>query len=161
MKIYNWDKKTYIYLGYSEANKSPLEPGVYAIPAYATAVPIPDNIDNNHFFFWDINENKWESRELEQENNEEIDLRSNKIAQQLLRLTRNSLLSEVDWIIIKQYSMGLPVSEEVSNYMQQLRDLPSVSNPVKNSNGMLDMTSVNWPKIPQEQIDHNNNNNDI
>ena len=51
-----------------------------------------------------------------------------------LRQERNRRLAEVDWVTLKAYSTGTPVSEEWVTYMQALRDLPSVTedpaNPV-------------------------------
>ena len=40
-KIYNYDSTTRIYVGESEAPESPLEPGVYLIPAHATTIAPP------------------------------------------------------------------------------------------------------------------------
>ena len=51
-----------------------------------------------------------------------------------LRQERNRRLAEVDWVTLKAYSTGTPVSEECVTYMQTLRDLPSTTedpaNPV-------------------------------
>jgi hypothetical protein len=41
MQVYNFDPNTFEYLGASTAFESPLEPGVYLVPANATATPVP------------------------------------------------------------------------------------------------------------------------
>lgn len=41
MNIYHYDAKTGEYLGVGVADESPLEPGVWHIPAYATSTPPP------------------------------------------------------------------------------------------------------------------------
>jgi len=67
---------------------------------------------------------------------------------QKLRVERKHRLSASDWIVIRAYSMGVPVSSEWTTYMQALRDLPSVSTPTLDANGNLDMASVTWPIQP-------------
>ena len=39
--VYNYDPHTHIYTGESQADESPLEPGVFLIPAHATSQPPP------------------------------------------------------------------------------------------------------------------------
>lgn len=41
MKIYHYHPECKYYLGYSDADESPLEPGVFLIPAYATDIEPP------------------------------------------------------------------------------------------------------------------------
>lgn len=45
MIVYHFHPVSGEYLGFSEADESPLEPGVYLIPAHATASAPPDPID--------------------------------------------------------------------------------------------------------------------
>ena len=57
-----------------------------------------------------------------------------------LRQERNRRLAEVDWVTLKAYSTGTPVSEEWVTYMQALRDLPSVTE---------DPANPVWPVPPE------------
>ena len=41
--VYNYDPHTRIYTGASQADESPLEPGVYLIPAHATTDAVPQS----------------------------------------------------------------------------------------------------------------------
>lgn len=56
-----------------------------------------------------------------------------------LREERNKRLSQCDWVTLKAYSTGVPVSEEWKTYMQALRDLPANTK---------DPTNVTWPHEP-------------
>ena len=42
-----------------------------------------------------------------------------------LRIKRNELLKNCDWVTLKCYSKGEPVTDEWKVYMQALRDLPA------------------------------------
>ena len=57
----------------------------------------------------------------------------------ILRQERNRRLAEVDWVAIRAYTTGTPVSEEWVTYMQTLRDLPSVTE---------DPANPVWPTAP-------------
>ncbi|MDP4146593.1 MAG: hypothetical protein Q8936_19310 [Bacillota bacterium] len=50
MKIYNYDTNG-IYIGCDDADESPLEPGVFLIPANATTVEPPE-LDSEHLAVW-------------------------------------------------------------------------------------------------------------
>ena len=56
-----------------------------------------------------------------------------------LREERNKRLSQCDWVTLKAYSTGVPVSEEWKTYMQALRDLPANTK---------DPSNVTWPREP-------------
>ena len=65
----------------------------------------------------------------------------------LLRIARNRILQESDWITIKAYSQGVEVSAEWKTYLQALRDLPENSEPSLDEQGNL--TNVIWPTPPE------------
>ena len=57
----------------------------------------------------------------------------------LLRIQRNQLLAQTDWMALSDRTM----TEAQIDYRQALRDLPANSTPALNENGQL--TGVNWP----------------
>ena len=60
-----------------------------------------------------------------------------------LREERNRRLAEVDWVVIRAFSMNTPVTDEWKTYMQALRDLPSTTE---------DPANVVWPVRPDEVV---------
>ena len=65
----------------------------------------------------------------------------------LLRIQRDQLLSQTDYITLRAYSQGQEVPQEWADYMQALRDLPSTASPQLDDNGQL--TNVTWPTKPE------------
>ena len=59
----------------------------------------------------------------------------------LLRIERDRLLAETDWMGNSDVTM----SSAWTKYRQDLRDLPASSDPKLDSNGGLDMSSVTFP----------------
>lgn len=55
----------------------------------------------------------------------------------VVRLQRNRLLSESDVYIIRAYESGQPVSQSVTDYRQQLRDITT----------QLDPFNIVWPTL--------------
>ena len=62
----------------------------------------------------------------------------------LLRVERDRLLAETDWMGNSDVTM----SSNWATYRQALRDLPANSTPKLNSDGTLDMSSVTFPTKP-------------
>ena len=62
----------------------------------------------------------------------------------LLRVERNRLLAETDWMA----NSDVTLADNWKNYRQALRDLPSGASPKLSSDGSLDMSSVTFPTKP-------------
>jgi RecB family endonuclease NucS len=63
-----------------------------------------------------------------------------------LRIIRNKLLSETDFMFTTDYSLPNDVKEKWVAYRQTLRDLPQTSSPKLDVNGIL--TNVTFPVKP-------------
>lgn len=61
MLIFNYDENG-DFVGTSQADESPLEPGVYLIPARATTSPVP-NVPEGKVARWNPSISTWESRD--------------------------------------------------------------------------------------------------
>ena len=66
----------------------------------------------------------------------------------LLRIERDKLLAECDWVTIRSYNQGVPVPEEWVAYCQALRNLPETSTPVLDSSTRIGISGVTWPTKP-------------
>ena len=62
----------------------------------------------------------------------------------LLRVERNRLLAETDWMA----NSDVTLADNWKTYRQSLRDLPASAKPKLSSDGSLDMSSVTWPTKP-------------
>jgi len=62
----------------------------------------------------------------------------------LLRVERNRLLAETDWMA----NSDVTLADNWKTYRQQLRDLPASASPKLSSDGSLDMSSVSFPTKP-------------
>lgn len=65
-----------------------------------------------------------------------------------LRMERNQLLSQTDWVVTKAIETSSTVSDKWKAYRQALRDLPSKQTKAKWSEGIL--SNVNFPTKPEE-----------
>lgn len=150
--VYHWHPTTLFLCGVSEADGSPLEPGVFLIPAHATTLPPPaaDTVPSGHVVMWDIASEQWKtkSQPLEPVKEDPAETAPPADAATQLRDHRNALLSQSDWVAIKYFTRGEPFPAEWAAYFQALRDLPAVSTPTLHPDGTLDMNSVIWPEKP-------------
>ena len=106
---------------------------------------------------WNISDNlyinlewldKSQTKPTEEEINAKISELESAEPSRLLRIERNKRLAECDWTQLKDIDLDIIRERNWKNYRQALRDLPANSNPKLDSNGDLDMSSVNWPDKP-------------
>ncbi len=57
--IYNYDPQTRVFTGASQTDESPLEPGVYLIPAHATTDAVPQ-AQEGQLARWRVDDRMWE-----------------------------------------------------------------------------------------------------
>tara|TARA_X000001382_G_scaffold36195_1_gene23846 strand:+ start:975 stop:1256 length:282 start_codon:yes stop_codon:yes gene_type:complete len=57
---------------------------------------------------------------------------------QLVRIKRNDLLAQSDWVVAKASETGVAVSDDWKTYRQALRDVPTQSDP----------DNIAWPTEP-------------
>ena len=75
----------------------------------------------------------------EEQYNQEYTIQEAIVAIEEFRLERNKRLAECDWVTLKAYSTQKIVPNAWRDYMQALRDLPSVTE---------DPENPNWPTPP-------------
>ena len=66
----------------------------------------------------------------------------------LLREERNILLAQSDWTQVSDSPLDTEPTKLWRKYRQALRDLPLSANPKLDSDGYLDLSSVEWPTKP-------------
>ena len=67
----------------------------------------------------------------------------------LLRVHRDKLLAETDWVTMRSYSTKTDVPIEWATYQQALRDLPDTATPVLDPSSPLGISGVDWPVKPE------------
>lgn len=75
--IYHYNATSGAYSGESLADESPLEKGVFLIPAHATTLP-PPNVNTGEYAVWAGN--KWEVRRIPVETPKQVSLGTTKAA---------------------------------------------------------------------------------
>ena len=66
----------------------------------------------------------------------------------LLRVERNRLLAETDWISTKSIDTGVGISTDWKTYRQSLRDLPSGASPQLDASTPVGVKNITWPTKP-------------
>lgn len=136
MLVYNYHPGSKVYLGSNIAEESPLEPGVFGLPAHATFTP-PPPIPDGCEAIW--NNSSWDVQLIQLQKGEEkapppID------PWEKLRNYRNEKLFLTDYMFLPDYPPMEPEREKAWRaYRQALRDLPAST---------ADPANPIWPEPP-------------
>jgi hypothetical protein len=91
---------------------------------------------------------QWLSPEIPQPTKEQVEAKIEELRAQepmkLLRVHRDKLLAETDWMA----NFDVTMSDAWKTYRQELRDLPSTATPVLDSSNILGISGVTWPTKP-------------
>lgn len=91
----------------------------------------------------DYNQLEWLSQDIPKPTRAQVEAKIEELRavepMRLLRIHRDKLLAETDWITLKAYSQGVSVPEEWVTYQQALRDLPE---------NTIDPANPVWPTKP-------------
>lgn len=135
MKVYSYHPTTGAFIGTDTASESPLEPGVFLIPAHATKIE-PPKPRSGHTPHFDTKSDKW----VNKKNPEVIRQKSEPIDHaQAARNRRNQLLNESDWVGLRAADLNEAVPMNWFEYRQALRDVPDQKGFPEN---------INWPQKP-------------
>jgi hypothetical protein len=125
MKIYNYHPITKEYIGESIADESPLEEGVFLIPAYSTYIQVPE-FQAGKVTMFNEETQQWQQVSIEFANAETPLELTNEEKLSIIRQHRNQLLFECDWTQLADCPLSIPKIAEWSSYRQQLRDFPAI-----------------------------------
>jgi len=119
------------------AYPDPKNPNRIALPAGSTEIAPPDFDRSTHTCAFDGTQ--WVVTEIPVP---EPDPAQEPIpAMDQLRMQRNSLLDQSDWMAVSDRTM----TQAQIDYRQALRDLPQTADPQLDENGQL--TNVTWPEL--------------
>ena len=139
--VYSYDPNTGKYQGTARAWESPLEPGVYLIPAHATEVEPPE-VDENHQAIW--NGESWDIKEIPVEPEPEKHEPTKEELLEMIRQIRNEKLYECDWTQLPDAPLTNEQKQAWQEYRQALRDLPQTID----MEAISSLDDVVWPKCP-------------
>jgi len=124
MNIYNYDPETNQYTSAAVADESPLEPGVYLIPAYATEIA-PPTAGEDEAPFW--TGTAWEVKSTipEPEPEPPAKVWQEDEVWERIRMHRDVWLRMCDWTQGADAPISAEKVAEYVTYRTQLRDLPN------------------------------------
>jgi hypothetical protein len=96
---------------------------------------------------WD--ENNVQPKPTEEECIAKLSELNSEESMRLLRIERDKRLADVDWKVIREVSQTNSISDNLKNYMQALRDLPTTASPTLDDNWELDHSSIDWPTLEE------------
>ena len=130
MKIYNYHYESRVFLNEEEADESPLEPGVYHIPANATIIP-PLEEKFGYNVVWDFD--KWIYVEKQNQTGEEIP----NIKQ--VEYQAKALLASCDWILLPDVEVA-----NMEEWLQYRKSLRSIASNPKEDDVIPERPQVIW-----------------
>ena len=105
MKIHNYHPDTKLYTNTVEADESPLEPGVFLIPANATDIAPPKLAAGQSARFIDVDWEVIDEPTIPEPTPEQVQAAKNSVARQYLYQT--------DWYVIRQTETGEAIPADV------------------------------------------------
>ncbi|MGE5553289.1 MAG: tail fiber assembly protein [Betaproteobacteria bacterium] len=138
-RIYHYHPETGEYLGESEARESPLEPGVFLLPAHATFEAPPEAGPGQVAVF---NAGVWHLMDaalFDQAQPSPEQPMTTEQAWAALRAERNARLAACDWTQLPDVPLTVDQKAAWAQYRQKLRDLPADTT---------DPCNPVWPEPP-------------